>query len=80
MTSSISEVTSPGAGDAGTGRAPGAFTRRRGSTSLRVGAASIWLSVIVLLPLAAIVFQAAGGGFGAFWTAATSPASAWSTP
>jgi sulfate transport system permease protein len=38
------------------------------------GAASIWLSVIVLLPLAAIVWQSAKGGWGAFWAAITSPA------
>ncbi|MGX9671387.1 sulfate ABC transporter permease subunit CysT [Mycobacterium sp. HM-7] len=43
-----------------------------GSTSLRVGAASIWLSVIVLLPLAAILVQSARGGWGYFWSAVTS--------
>lgn len=47
---------------------------RHGTTSLRVGAASIWLSVIVLLPLAAILWQSAGGGWGAFVDAVTSPA------
>lgn len=74
MTSSISEVTVPGAGNAGPG---GSFGQRRssyGSTSLRVGAASIWLSVIVLLPLAAIVWQSVGGGPEAFWQAVTSNA------
>ena len=40
--------------------------RGYGTTSLRVGAASIWLSVIVLLPLAAILWQSAGGGWDAF--------------
>ncbi|MCV7068961.1 sulfate ABC transporter permease subunit CysT [Mycolicibacterium farcinogenes] len=55
-------------------QAPGARPGRYGSTSLRVGAASIWLSVIVLLPLAAIVWQAAGGGWNAFWLAVTSNA------
>ncbi|WP_166905390.1 sulfate ABC transporter permease subunit CysT [Mycobacterium sp. DL440] len=53
---------------------PGARRSRYGSTSLRVGAASIWLSVIVLLPLAAILWQAAGGGWNAFWLAVTSNA------
>ncbi|WP_102143868.1 sulfate ABC transporter permease subunit CysT [Mycobacterium hubeiense] len=52
----------------------GFFTRRYGSTSLRVGVATTWLSVIVLLPLAAIVWQSAGGGWDAFWTAVTSNA------
>jgi sulfate/thiosulfate transport system permease protein len=62
-------------GDGGDGRAPGRFSgRRHGTTSLRVGAASIWLSVIVLLPLAAIVWQSAGGGWQAFWRAITSNA------
>ena len=40
----------------------------------RVGAAVVWLSVIVLLPLAAIAWQAAGGGPQAFWLAVTSHA------
>ena len=31
----------------------------RGTTSLRVGVATLWLSVIVLLPLAAIVWSRA---------------------
>lgn len=50
------------------------FTSRYGSTSLRVGVATTWLSVIVLLPLAAIVWQSAGGGWDAFSTAVTSNA------
>lgn len=47
---------------------------RAGSTSLRVGVATVWLSVIVLLPLAAIVWQAVGGGWNAFRLAVTSHA------
>ena len=74
MTASISEVTRPGAGDAGPGRSGRLFKPRYGSTSLRVGAASIWLSIIVLLPLAAILWQAGGGGWQAFWVAVTSNA------
>jgi sulfate transport system permease protein len=46
----------------------------RGGTSLRVGAATLWLSVIVLLPLAAIFWQSAKGGWDAFWSAVSSPA------
>jgi sulfate transport system permease protein len=59
--------------DAGPGRG-GVFSpgRRHGTTSLRVGVASIWLSVIVLLPLAAILWQSAGGGWTAFYDAVTS--------
>ena len=47
---------------------------RDGATPALAGAASIWLSVIVLLPLAAIVWQSAAGGWATFWEAATSPA------
>jgi sulfate/thiosulfate transport system permease protein len=56
------------------GSARGFFTRRYGDTSLRVGVATLWLSIIVLLPLAAIVWQSARGGWSAFWTAVTSNA------
>jgi sulfate transport system permease protein len=51
----------------------GSFVRP-GTTSLRVGVATVWLSVIVLLPLAAIAWQGAGGGWHAFWLAVTSHA------
>ena len=46
----------------------------RGTTSLRVGVAMVWLSVIVLLPLAAIAWQSAGAGWEAFRLAVTSNA------
>ena len=56
-------------------RPSGARTSDRpGTTSLRVGVATLWLSVIVLLPLAAIAWQAIGGGWQAFWLAVTSHA------
>ncbi|MGV0050679.1 sulfate ABC transporter permease subunit CysT [Mycobacterium colombiense] len=58
-------------GDAPPGSLPG---RGRGTTALRVGAATVWLSVIVLLPLAAIAWQSAGGGWRAFWLAVSSNA------
>jgi sulfate transport system permease protein len=48
--------------------------RLHGTTSLRVGVAVTWLSLIVLLPLAAIVWQSAGGGWSAFVAAVTSNA------
>jgi len=44
-----------------------------GAAPVMAGAASIWLSVIVLLPLAAIVWQSARGGWAAFVAAVTSP-------
>jgi sulfate/thiosulfate transport system permease protein len=56
------------------GRHNGPPPRLPNTTSLRVGVAVVWLSVIVLLPLAAIAWQAAGGGWQAFWLAITSNA------
>jgi sulfate transport system permease protein len=67
MTSTIEAVALPV-------RPPRAGRQRYGSTSLRVGAATLWLSVIVLLPLAAIVWQSAKGGWHAFYLAVTSNA------
>lgn len=37
-----------------------------GGTALRVGVVVLWLSVIVLLPLAAIAWQAVGSGWQHF--------------
>jgi sulfate/thiosulfate transport system permease protein len=75
MTADLNQAaTRPPFVDGEQGRAPSLFDRRYGTTSLRVGAASIWLSIIVLLPLAAILWQAAGGGWTAFWQAITSNA------
>ena len=75
MTANLNQAaTRPPFVDGEQGRAPSLFDRRYGTTSLRVGAASIWLSIIVLLPLAAILWQAAGGGWTAFWQAITSNA------
>ena len=53
---------------------PGRRRGTDGATPALAGAASIWLSVIVLLPLAAIVWQSADGGRAAFWAAVTSGA------
>ncbi len=61
-------------GDGEAGPARGFFKSRYGSTSLRVGVATTWLSLIVLLPLAAIVWQSAGGGWHEFVSAVTSNA------
>jgi sulfate transport system permease protein len=67
-------VRSEPTGDGAAGPSRGFFKSRYGSTSLRVGVATTWLSIIVLLPLAAIVLQSAGGGWQAFWNAVTSNA------
>jgi sulfate/thiosulfate transport system permease protein len=53
---------------------PGASRGRSSATPVLAGAASIWLSVIVLLPLAAIVWQSGKGGWPAFVNAVTSTA------
>ena len=55
------------------GQSEDAASAVRGTTSLRVGVATLWLSVIVLLPLAAILWQSAKGGWRRFVTAVTSP-------
>ncbi|HZA10886.1 sulfate ABC transporter permease subunit CysT [Mycobacterium sp.] len=54
------------------GRRAGLPSRGDGA-SLRVGVAVLWLSVIVLLPLAAILWQSAKGGWSAFSAAVSSP-------
>ena len=58
---------------------PATVGRKRAATGLRLGAASgttlgvivIWLSLLVLLPLAAVVGKAFGSGWGDFWSAIT---------
>jgi sulfate transport system permease protein len=52
-----------------------ALRRRRsasGSSALGLGVATLWLSVIVLLPLAAVVVRSLDDGTGTFWDAVTS--------
>jgi sulfate transport system permease protein len=71
MTTALTrEVT----GRTGGGRTPRRNRLRGQGTSLRVGVAVVWLSVIVLLPLAAIGWQSVGGGWQAFRLAVTSNA------
>ena len=75
MTAALNPAVRPEpTGDGAAGPSRGFFKSRYGSTSLRVGVATTWLSIIVLLPLAAIVWQSAGGGWQAFWNAVTSNA------
>ncbi len=38
-----------------------------------MGVATAWVSIIVLLPVAALVYQAKLGGWDGFWTSVTSP-------
>ncbi len=43
-------------------------------SGLGLGTAVLWLSLVVLIPLAAVVAKAFDGGWGAFWDAITAPA------
>lgn len=56
------------------GPASASAPNRSVSTPLRIGVTTLWLSVIVLLPLAAIAWQAGGRGWRGFWLAITSHA------
>ena len=53
---------------------PARSTRAGGRASGRsaIGVVTLWLSLIVLLPLAAVVAKSLDGGLGAFWDAVTS--------
>jgi sulfate transport system permease protein len=53
-------------------RAPRARTARHGG-NLGLGIAMGYLSVIVLVPLAAVILRSTEGGFDAFWRAVTNP-------
>lgn len=46
-----------------------AAARVSGVSRLSIGIVTLWLSLIVLLPLAALVVQSLDGGLGAFWDA-----------
>ena len=46
---------------------------RFGGAALGRGLVTAYLSLIVLIPIAALVSQSTEGGLGAFWTAVTSP-------
>lgn len=48
-----------------------------GGPALARGAATIWISFIVLIPLAAVVVRSTDDGMGAFWDAISAP-EAWS--
>jgi sulfate transport system permease protein len=44
----------------------------RGSGALALGVVTVWLSVIVVLPLAAVVVRSTDGGLDAFWASVSS--------
>jgi sulfate transport system permease protein len=70
----IRTETGPGATS---GSAPASTVDRRLATGLGLGTAVLYLSLIVLIPLAAVVWRASEGGLGAFWAAVRTPDS-WS--
>ena len=60
--------------DAGSGRRAGQLDGRvplRTAAGLGLGAAVLWLSLLVLLPLAAVVVKGTGNGWSGFWNALT---------
>ena len=74
--------TPPGPAEAGPPRGrprrhrPAGLPRGAGGTALGLGTSLIFLSLIVLIPLAAVVWKSAGHGPGFFWNAVTTP-DAW---
>jgi sulfate/thiosulfate transport system permease protein len=44
------------------------------ASGLGLGTAVVWLSLLVLIPLSAVVWTAGGNGWAGFWTAITQPA------
>jgi sulfate transport system permease protein len=55
-----------------------AGARRRLGTGLGLGLATLYLSVLVLIPLAAVIWRSRQDGWSAFWADVTTP-EAWST-
>ena len=53
-------------------RARPARLSSRGSGALALGIVTVWLSVIVVLPLAAVVARSTDGGLDAFWSSVSS--------
>jgi len=50
--------------------------RLRLGSGLGLGVATIWLSILVLLPLAAVVIKASGNGWSGYWDALSNPSTA----
>jgi sulfate transport system permease protein len=47
--------------------------RRRPSTGIELGIATLYLSFLVVIPLAALVWRGTGGGWSEFWSDVTTP-------
>jgi sulfate transport system permease protein len=77
LTSEILETDIAGPGTPPAPARPVARRRRTGApTALGLGSAMIFLSLIVLIPLAAVLWKSAGEGPGFFWKSVTTP-DAW---
>lgn len=62
--------------DPSRGRAAGTTGRLTATSGLGLGVAVLWFSLLVLLPLSAVVATAAEGGLAAFWASITAPQTA----
>jgi sulfate transport system permease protein len=69
----VVSAPAPTARSAAAADASGAIRLRRGS-ALGLGTAVLWLSLLVLIPLAAVVTQSFDGGWSGFWANVTRPA------
>ena len=74
MTSAIGDAGRVASHRAGAGRWQGAAGRA--GTGLGVGVATLYLSLIVFIPLGAVVLRSYEGGVGGFWLAITTPETA----
>lgn len=54
----------------------GGLGRLNTGTAFGVGLATLWLSLLVLIPLGAVVWRGQKNGFASFWAAATTPEAA----
>jgi len=54
-----------------TSRRPGTGTNLTATSGVGLGVAMIWFSLLVLIPLCAVIVTAADGGWSAFWTTIT---------
>lgn len=74
LETAVRPASPPGASP---GRGARPFTRFSGGTAAGLGTAVLYLSLIVLIPLAAVVWRSAEQGPGYFWRSVTTP-DAWS--
>ena len=85
MTSAVLGAPAPAPAPAGApAQAPGAARKRRarstgalrGPSLLGLGISMVWFSLLVLIPLAAVLVSAGSGGWSEFWSTVTSPQTA----